>query len=89
MFYSASALIMVRSVFRVVEYVEGNNGYIMRREALLYVFDAVLMFFVMVLFNIFHTRLGGQSDQRKEELGLKVFNDDSGNEEYAGIAATR
>ncbi|UKZ58111.1 hypothetical protein TrVGV298_011976 [Trichoderma virens] len=50
--YSASGIILVRSVFRIIEYLQGNNGYIIRREYLLYIFDAVLMFLVMVLFLI-------------------------------------
>jgi hypothetical protein len=41
--YGACILIFVRSVFRVIEFVQGNDGYIMKREYLLYVFDAVLM----------------------------------------------
>ncbi|RAL14299.1 RTA1 domain-containing protein [Aspergillus homomorphus CBS 101889] len=41
--YLACALILVRSVFRVVEFVQGNDGFIMRREYLLYIFDALLM----------------------------------------------
>jgi uncharacterized membrane protein len=41
--YGACILIFIRSVFRVVEFVQGNDGYIMKREYLLYIFDAVLM----------------------------------------------
>ncbi|PYH41652.1 RTA1 domain-containing protein [Aspergillus saccharolyticus JOP 1030-1] len=41
--YLACALILVRSVFRVVEFVQGNDGFIMHREYLLYIFDALLM----------------------------------------------
>ncbi|KAM0106891.1 hypothetical protein ACP6JB_007472 [Aspergillus fumigatus] len=41
--YAACVLILVRSIFRVVEFVQGNAGFIMRHEYLLYVFDAVLM----------------------------------------------
>jgi hypothetical protein len=52
--YIASALIMVRSIFRVVEYVQGNNGYLLRHEVYLYIFDALLMFLVMCLFNWIH-----------------------------------
>ncbi|KAF9694126.1 hypothetical protein EKO04_007858 [Ascochyta lentis] len=52
--YLASALIMVRSVFRVVEYLQGNNGYILRHEVYLYIFDALLMLAVMCLFNWSH-----------------------------------
>jgi hypothetical protein len=49
-----SLLIMVRSVFRAIEYLQGFNGYLLSHEAYLYVFDAVLMFLVMVLFNYIH-----------------------------------
>ncbi|KAF2008816.1 RTA1 like protein [Aaosphaeria arxii CBS 175.79] len=50
MLYIVSALIMVRSIFRVVEYIMGNDGYPLKNEWTLYVFDAVLMFGVMVVF---------------------------------------
>ncbi|GKZ25824.1 hypothetical protein AbraIFM66951_000776 [Aspergillus brasiliensis] len=52
--YVACLLIMARSVFRVIEYIEGNNGYLLRHEVFLYVFDGVLMFLQMVLFNSCH-----------------------------------
>ncbi|KAF2180156.1 RTA1-domain-containing protein [Zopfia rhizophila CBS 207.26] len=52
--YVASALIMIRSVFRVIEYLQGNNGYLLRHEVFLYVFDGLLMFGVMSLFNWIH-----------------------------------
>ncbi|GKZ63556.1 hypothetical protein AnigIFM49718_000865, partial [Aspergillus niger] len=52
--YAASLLIMARSVFRVIEYIQGNNGYLLRHEVFLYVFDGVLMFMQMVLFNLCH-----------------------------------
>ncbi|KAI0017337.1 RTA1 like protein-domain-containing protein [Xylariomycetidae sp. FL0641] len=50
--YGVSTLIMVRSVFRVVEYLQGNAGYIVRREFLLYIFDAVLMYLVLAMFAV-------------------------------------
>ncbi|KAL0265394.1 hypothetical protein SLS55_001361 [Diplodia seriata] len=52
--YVASALIMVRSVFRVVEYIQGSEGYLMSKEMFIYIFDASLMFLTMVIFNIWH-----------------------------------
>lgn len=50
--YATSFIIMVRSVFRVIEYAQGNNGYIIRREYLLYLFETSLMFLVMLLFLV-------------------------------------
>lgn len=52
--YIASGLIMFRSIFRVVEYVQGNNGFLLRHEVFLYIFDALLMFIVMIIFNFIH-----------------------------------
>ncbi|KAH8782678.1 RTA1 protein [Diaporthe sp. PMI_573] len=52
--YVGSLLIMVRSLFRAVEYLQGFDGYLLRHEAYLYIFDALLMFLVMVLFNWIH-----------------------------------
>lgn len=52
--YVASGLIVVRSDFRAVEYLQGFDGYLLRHEAYLYIFDALLMFLVMMLFNVIH-----------------------------------
>jgi hypothetical protein len=52
--YGASILIMIRSIFRVVEYLQGFNGYIMEHEVYLYVFDAAMMLAVMFMFNCVH-----------------------------------
>ncbi|KAL9624555.1 MAG: hypothetical protein Q9160_001219 [Pyrenula sp. 1 TL-2023] len=52
--YAASVLIMIRSMFRVVEYVQGNDGYLLSHEIFLYLLDATLMATVMLLFNVFH-----------------------------------
>ena len=52
--YAASCLIMVRSVFRVVEYVQGQNGYLLAHECFLYIFDATSMLGVMITFNVIH-----------------------------------
>lgn len=52
--YATSALILVRSIFRVIEYIQGNAGYLLSNEVFLYIFDATLMFLVMVLFNWVH-----------------------------------
>ncbi|BCS29281.1 RTA1 domain-containing protein [Aspergillus puulaauensis] len=50
--YLVSLLVMVRSVFRVVEFVMGNDGYLLQNEWPLYVFDAALMGLVVVVFGI-------------------------------------
>ncbi|OLN88213.1 Protein RTA1-like protein 1 [Colletotrichum chlorophyti] len=52
--YASSLLIMVRSVFRVAEYVEGKDGELQSKEMYIYVFDALLMGLTSALFNLFH-----------------------------------
>lgn len=52
--YTTSLLILVRSVFRVVEYLQGNGGYLISHEIFLYIFDAVLMIAVMAIFAIWY-----------------------------------
>ncbi|KAG8352494.1 hypothetical protein FVEN_g9627 [Fusarium venenatum] len=48
--YIASGLIMVRSVFRLIEYAQGNAGYLISHEVYMYLFDSVLMLLTMALF---------------------------------------
>ncbi|KAI8966099.1 RTA1-domain-containing protein [Daldinia sp. FL1419] len=52
MLYSVSALIMIRSIFRVVEFSAGRDGYLLSNEWTVYVFDSVLMLAVMVFFLV-------------------------------------
>jgi hypothetical protein len=52
--YVTSALILIRSIFRVVEYLQGNNGYLISHEVFIYVMDALLMAIVMVIFAVWY-----------------------------------
>ncbi|RAQ99142.1 RTA1 like protein [Stemphylium lycopersici] len=67
--YGTSVLILVRSVFRVAEYAQGNDGFLLRHEAFLYVFDAVLMFIVMLWLNIVHPGEIAKALKDKEKAG--------------------
>ncbi|CAD0018121.1 unnamed protein product [Aureobasidium pullulans] len=52
--YFCSAIILIRNLIRVVEYAQGNNGYIITHEWMLYIFDAVFIFLVTVAFLVLH-----------------------------------
>ncbi|KAK6524707.1 hypothetical protein TWF281_011607 [Arthrobotrys megalospora] len=66
MLYACSALIMIRSVFRVIEYVMGVDAYLLANEWPWYVFDALLMLGTQVIFVVWFP------DQFKiQEVGLK------------------
>ncbi|KAH6614960.1 RTA1 like protein-domain-containing protein [Boeremia exigua] len=78
--YVTSVLILIRSLFRVIEYIQGNDGYLLRHEVYLYVFDAVLMFAVMVILNVSYPGdiallLKEQQKERPQEFEL--MNDDT------------
>lgn len=42
--FVCSIFILIRSIYRVIEFTEGNNGYIARHEWFLYIFDSLMMF---------------------------------------------
>jgi hypothetical protein len=52
MLYAISVLIMIRSIFRLVEYCQGMDGYLMSHEWPAYIFDAIPMFAVTVIYYI-------------------------------------
>lgn len=45
---------MVRSVYRVIEYIQGKERYLQSKELFLYIFDAALMVVIMVIMNVVH-----------------------------------
>ena len=52
--HASSVLVLVRSVVRVVEYIQGMDGFLMSNEVFIYVFDGLLMFALMVIFLVIH-----------------------------------
>jgi hypothetical protein len=48
--YGVSSLILVRSIFRLIEYLMGQNGYLLSHEWTLYLFDSLPMVVVTILF---------------------------------------
>ncbi|KAH7378001.1 RTA1 like protein-domain-containing protein [Cadophora sp. MPI-SDFR-AT-0126] len=68
--YISSALILIRSIFRVVEFLQGNAGYLFSHEAFMYAFDAILMFGVLVLFCWLHPgEIRGYLEREKRTSG--------------------
>ncbi|EPS29330.1 hypothetical protein PDE_04279 [Penicillium oxalicum 114-2] len=54
MLYAVSALIIIRSIFRIFEYVLGNDGYLLQHEWTGYIFDAVPMVAVMIIYLVWY-----------------------------------
>ena len=52
--YTVSLLIMVRSVFRLIEYAQGHNGALLQKEIYVYLLDALLMLIVAGILAWYH-----------------------------------
>ena len=70
--YISSKLILVRSGFRVVEYLQGRDGFLMSKEVWLYIFDAVLMLSVTILFNVVHPSIAVPGRKKVAEDGYPM-----------------
>ncbi|KAH7080172.1 RTA1 like protein-domain-containing protein [Paraphoma chrysanthemicola] len=74
--YLLSGLVLVRSVFRLVEFAQGHDGHLQSVESLFYVFDSVPMLGLMVWMNWQHPgeitlllrQLQGQDDNVETPL---------------------
>ncbi|KAK4465304.1 RTA1 like protein-domain-containing protein [Cladorrhinum samala] len=71
--YGVSVIILVRSIFRVVEYVQGNGGYLISHELFLYIFDALLMALVMAIFFVFYVDDLEPSSARKHDSAVEML----------------
>ncbi|KAH8203048.1 hypothetical protein TruAng_002776 [Truncatella angustata] len=65
--YLTSFLIMIRSIFRMAEYAQGNDGSLLQKEAYSYVLDALLMLAVTACFAFFHPSRVLKKDQITHE----------------------
>ncbi|KAE8145971.1 RTA1 like protein [Aspergillus avenaceus] len=52
--FLVSILIIVRCLFRVVEYIQGTEGFLATHEVYLYAFDTLPMFIVQAIFHVWH-----------------------------------
>ncbi|KAE8315771.1 RTA1 like protein [Aspergillus transmontanensis] len=50
----SSLLILIRSGFRVAEYIQGSDGFLLQNEVFMYVYDGLLILFVTVIFLAIH-----------------------------------
>ncbi|KAE8150469.1 RTA1 like protein-domain-containing protein [Aspergillus avenaceus] len=52
--FGVSALIIIRCLYRVVEFCQGNAGYLIGHEIYMYVLDTIPMFIVQSVFHYWH-----------------------------------
>ncbi|KAJ5675695.1 RTA1 domain protein [Penicillium macrosclerotiorum] len=70
--YTVSFLIMIRSIYRVAEYIQGSDGYLQSKEAFIYIFDATLMLLCCLVLVVYHPSkmLADQQYQKSEDLEM-------------------
>ncbi|SPJ81554.1 related to 7-aminocholesterol resistance protein [Fusarium torulosum] len=51
---AVTTIMIIRSIVRAVEYLQGPDGFVLGHEVFIYLFDASLMFLVMLLFLVIH-----------------------------------
>ncbi|RSM02541.1 hypothetical protein CDV31_010905 [Fusarium ambrosium] len=78
--YITSFIILVRSVFRVVEYLQGNSGYLISHEIFLYIFDTILMAIVMLIFLIWYVEQLSPKDRKSSRRSSDESDGDVGME---------
>jgi TRAP-type C4-dicarboxylate transport system permease small subunit len=52
--FAVSGLIIFRCLYRIVEFCQGNDGYLMKHEVFMYIFDTIPMFAVQAVFHFYH-----------------------------------
>jgi len=67
-----SSLILLRCIFRLVEYAMGNASYLIAHEWTLYAFDAVPMFLVSVLLLVFQPTKYVSKEYRRQSNSSNV-----------------
>lgn len=81
--YIVSALILIRSVVRIVEFAQGYQGYVITHEVFLYLFDALFMFGAVVTMLVIHP--GEVAEYIREDRG--AFGGEKGNQYRGGEPA--
>ena len=71
--FFGSGMIIARSLFRIIEYAQGHDGYLVSREIFLYIFDAIPMVIVQYTFHFNHAGkvLPRNIGKRGEQVELK------------------
>ncbi|GFF68410.1 protein RTM1 [Aspergillus lentulus] len=69
---AVSALILIRSVFRVIEYAGGQDGYLLGHEWTMYIFDSVPMITAMALWAVWHPSVIQSSASRTQSQALDM-----------------
>lgn len=69
--YVVTATMMLRSLVRGIEYLQGEDGFIIKTEVFVYLFDALLIAAIAVLYTIIHPgRMKRDAKRASKEKGM-------------------
>ncbi|RAL16300.1 RTA1 domain-containing protein [Aspergillus homomorphus CBS 101889] len=74
--YVVSLLILIRSLYRVAEYIQGKSGFLQSKEIFIYLLDAALMLTCCAIFNVWHPSdvVSGRQALYKQPEDLEMLN---------------
>jgi hypothetical protein len=73
--YIFSSKLQARSIFRVIEFSEDTTGYLQTTEWPFYIFDALLIFVSMAVFNIIHPARFLKTDEVVKKIDSENLSD--------------
>ncbi|KAE8369930.1 RTA1 like protein-domain-containing protein [Aspergillus caelatus] len=69
--FGVSLLIILRCLFRIIEFCQGNDGYLASHEVFMYVFDTLPMFVVQTVFHfLYPANVLGEKAYSELEMGV-------------------
>ena len=80
---AVTGIMIVRSIVRAVEYLQGQGGFVISHEVFIYLFDALPMLLVMLLFAVIHpgrlvknrgiSKAKGKGKRHSDQIGLQEY----------------
>jgi hypothetical protein len=75
--FVAAAVIILRCIYRIIEFGQGHGGYLASHEVFMYIFDALPMFFVQTMMHVIH---GGDVFPPNFSMGKRLPDNQSDSE---------
>lgn len=86
--YFVSGLFLVRNFIRIVEFKQGDDGWLLSNEAPLYIFDGGFMLLIVALMAIVHPgRLARKAERMGKGGGLEMNWSDSASEPFRPLTS--
>ncbi len=86
--YFVSGLFLIRNFIRIVEFKQGDEGWLLSNEAPIYIFDGGFMLAIVVMMAVVHPgRLARKATKVGKEGGMEMQRRDSAREPFRPLAS--